>query len=134
MNLTPKFFVLIFLVFCNVTTHAQADISKKYQNMYDSCMSKSKFINNSVIYNCAETISEKVKTHINITYKQLFSQLQRENSYESAKLLESEQKGWVNFRNASCSFEGHFVGSPMYSICPMNFNIERLQTLTDRLN
>ncbi len=134
MKLTQKFFMLVFLTSTNITTYAQTDISRKYQSMYDSCTNKSKLINNSVIYTCAETISEKVKAHINITYKQLYNKLQRESSYESAKLLENEQKSWLNFRNASCEFEGHFVGSPMYSICPMNSNIERLQILTDRLN
>lgn len=129
-----KNIALLILLSLTCTVQAKIDINKKYQNMYESCINKSKAINNSVIYDCAETTSEKVKTLINLTYKQLYTKFQKQQSSEALRLLETEQKTWLNYRNASCDFDGYFIGSPMYSICPMNFNIDRLATLTDRLN
>ena len=39
------------------------------------------------------------------------------------------QKSWIDYKNQTCSLEGSLIGSPVGSLCEMDFNLERLKLL-----
>ena len=77
---------------------------------------------------CAEGASESAKKEMNRAYQRLYLKLQQ-TSQEDAQQLEDAQKAWLIYRNAHCDMMGKYDGSPMYTICPMELNIDRVAEL-----
>lgn len=120
--------IIFCLLFCSV---AIADESRNdYDAMYDECVSSSGPINNAVVYGCAEDVSAQVKKEMTELYKTLYAKL-AEQSEEDAKRFEHSQMGWLKYRNGHCELKGSYVGSPMYSVCPMEMNVERVKELRE---
>ena len=77
---------------------------------------------------CAEGASESAKKEMNRIYQRLYLKLQQ-TSQEDAQQLENAQKAWLIYRNEHCDMLGKYDGSPMYAICPMKLNIDRVAEL-----
>ena len=77
---------------------------------------------------CAEGASESAKKEMNRVYQRLYLKLQQ-TSQEDAQQLENAQKAWLIYRNGHCDMLGKYDGSPMYTICPMKLNIDRVAEL-----
>ena len=77
---------------------------------------------------CAEGASESAKKEMNRVYQRLYLKLQQ-TSQEDAQQLENAQKAWLIYRNEHCDMLGKYDGSPMYTICPMKLNIDRVTEL-----
>ncbi len=77
---------------------------------------------------CAEGASESAKKEMNRVYQRLYLKLQQ-TSQEDAQQLENAQKAWLIYRNEHCDMLGKYDGSPMYTICPMKLNIDRVAEL-----
>ena len=77
---------------------------------------------------CAEGASESAKKEMNRIYQRLYLKLQQ-TSQEDAQQLENAQKAWLIYRNEHCDMLGKYDGSPMYTICPMKLNIDRVAEL-----
>ena len=77
---------------------------------------------------CAEGASESAKKEMNRVYQRLYLKLQQ-TSQEDAQQLENAQKAWLIYRNEHCNMLGKYDGSPMYTICPMKLNIDRVAEL-----
>ena len=77
---------------------------------------------------CAEGASESAKKEMNRVYQRLYLKLQQ-TSQEDAQQLENAQKAWLIYRNENCDMLGKYDGSPMYTICPMKLNIDRVAEL-----
>lgn len=77
---------------------------------------------------CAEGASESAKKEMNRVYQRLYLKLQQ-TSQEDAQQLENAQKAWLIYRNEHCDMLGKYDGSPMYTICPMKRNIDRVAEL-----
>ena len=77
---------------------------------------------------CAEGASESAKKEMNRVYQRLYLKLQQ-TSQEDAQQLENAQKAWLIYRNEHCDMLGKYDGSPMYIICPMKLNIDRVAEL-----
>lgn len=116
------------LLLITLATSAQAiDYDKQYQR----CLNKEKYINNGLIYECTERVNEQVKKAINSTYQKLQKKF-GDDSYSKEK-FDNAQKAWIAYRDAECEFAGHYIGSPMYAICPMEKNIDRLKEMQELL-
>lgn len=77
---------------------------------------------------CAEGASESAKKEMSRVYQRLYLKLQQ-TSQEDAQQLENAQKAWLIYRNEHCDMLGKYDGSPMYTICPMKLNIDRVSEL-----
>ena len=77
---------------------------------------------------CAEGASESAKKEMHRVYQRLYLKLQQ-TSQEDAQQLENAQKAWLIYRNEHCDMLGKYDGSPMYTICPMKLNIDRVAEL-----
>ena len=77
---------------------------------------------------CAEGASESAKKEMNRVYQRLYLKLQQ-TSQEDAQQLENAQQAWLIYRNEHCDMLGKYDGSPMYTICPMKLNIDRVAEL-----
>ncbi|MEA5599286.1 lysozyme inhibitor LprI family protein [Rivularia sp. UHCC 0363] len=48
-----------------------------------------------------------------------------------AQQFEQSQKAWLTYRDTHCKLAGSYVGSQMYSYCPMQLNILRVTELRE---
>ena len=99
------------------------DISTRYEDCLRTNPQKL-----SVAAVCAEGASESAKKEMNRVYQRLYLKLQQ-TSQEDAQQLENAQKAWLIYRNEHCDMLGKYDGSPMYTICPMKLNIDRVAEL-----
>ena len=109
-------------------TSAWAEASDKYDDLYNSCVTKAGTMNNSVVHACSQSVSDAVKKDMNRLYASIYKTI-KENSVEDAKKFEVSQQNWLKYRNSHCELMGSYVGSPMYSFCPMNLNKSRVAEL-----
>lgn len=124
-----KFFHL--LVFAILPYYASADTSATdFQASYNDCLNATQPINNSSVYSCADSTNELVKKEINYLYRKIYEQFS-ENYPEDASKLERAQKAWLEYRKSQCELAGSHIGSPMFSVCPMNMNIQRARELRE---
>ncbi|HSX71810.1 MAG TPA: lysozyme inhibitor LprI family protein [Pseudomonas sp.] len=99
------------------------DISTRYEDCIQTNPQKL-----SAAAVCAEGASESAKKEMNRVDQRLYLKLQK-TSQEDAQQLENSQKAWLIYRNAHCGLLGKYDGSPMYTICPMKLNIDRVAEL-----
>jgi uncharacterized protein YecT (DUF1311 family) len=76
---------------------------------------------------CADEASEAAKREIT----RLYAKLQAQLPPEDAKALEASQRAWIHYRDIQCKLAGDHVGTPMYSVCPMDLNIARAVELAE---
>lgn len=115
--------------FCSTAPENTID----YDAMYLGCMQKQGPINNAAVYSCSDFVSDQAKSEINKLYKIISEKIKARNSGDGMK-FDQAQKNWLNYRNAHCELSGSYVGSPMYSYCPMKLNISRAYELREFAN
>ena len=71
-----------------------------------------------------------VKKEMNRLYYIIHKKIS-EQSRDDAKKFEQSQKIWLKYRKSHCELMGSYVGSPMYSFCPMGLNKLRVAELTE---
>lgn len=118
------------LVLLTIALQTHADSRSEYDLMYDKCVAKIGPINNSVVTICSEAVSEKAKKEIANRYTSIHARIFAD-SPEDAEKLEHAQKAWIQYRNTYCNLAGTYIGSPMYSFCPMNLNTARALELRE---
>lgn len=124
-----KTLALIALILLPYSASADTPMAD-YQASYDNCLSRTQPINNAAVYACADSTSELVKKEINHLYGKIYERLLKE-SPEDASKLELTQKSWLTYRKLQCELAGSYIGSPMFSVCPMYINIQRAQELRE---
>lgn len=107
-----------------------ADTLRPLDKIYDRCLKKAGTINNGIVEACSGEASVAAKKQINHYYQKMYNRLQQQ-SPEDANRLEEAQKAWISYRDKHCSLAGSYVGSPMYSFCPMQMNISRAHELQE---
>lgn len=101
-----------------------------YQQAYSKCLDEAGTINNGVVHTCSSTVSEHAKAEMTLLYRSFYRKLQAESPDEAAA-LDRAQKSWLVYRDLHCDLAGAHVGSPMYSFCPMQLNINRVNELRE---
>lgn len=113
---------------CSSASPRLEDYSKAYQD----CLLNAGQLNNSVIHACAGNISRRVGLEITERLHLLRDIYSSEALQDVDKLNES-QEAWLSYRDAQCDLSGIHIGSPMYSLCPMEKGIQRLNEINDLL-
>lgn len=99
-----------------------------YQSLYDQCLSKAGQTSNTSVMGCSDITSDAAKKEMNSLYNTIYTTILLNNKEDAAK-FEASQKSWLNYRNTHCNLAGSYVGIPMYSFCPMQLNIARVEEL-----
>ncbi len=107
-----------------------AATSLDYQQAYNDCLAKAGGINNGTVEACSSVTSEHAKAEMTRLYRAFYRKLLAENANDAAR-LERAQKAWLVYRDLHCELAGSYVGSPMYSFCPMQLNIDRVIELRE---
>jgi len=95
--------------------------------VYAECVGEGA-INNSLIHICAGTINHLMEKKIQNMYESLLKTY-KEESPESFDKLKESQKMWQSYKEAQCNLEGWAIGTPMYDLCPVRINEERIKNL-----
>ena len=102
---------------------------KDYRAAYDECQKNSASAGpTAMVDECAEYVANETKHEMNALYKSIHDQLQSK-SPEDADEFDKAQKSWLAYRKAHCDLAGKYVGSPMFLVCPMDLDIERIDQL-----
>jgi uncharacterized protein YecT (DUF1311 family) len=109
---------------------AWAAADQDYDRMYGDCLKEAGATNNGTVTACAEATTDSAKKEMNALYQRLHERLATESPGDADK-LERSQKAWLAYRNSQCELAGSYVGSPMYSFCPMKLNIARVHELRE---
>ena len=105
----------------------------KYGILYSKCINENGYINNTSVHVCSKTVSYAINKEINKLYDLLYIKMSKV-SIEDTKKFENSQKNWLQYKKTHCELAGSYVGTPMYSYCPMLFNKSRLKELQELLN
>lgn len=104
--------------------------SPDYQQAYDTCLEQAGGINNGTVDACSSTVLEQAKVEMTRLYRSFYRRL-LDQSPDDAAALDRAQKSWLVYRDLHCQLAGAHVGSPMYSFCPMQLNIARVNELRE---
>ena len=126
-NKLPLLAITIALSAASMSAWAAPD---KYDAIYDKCVTDAGTMNNSVVHGCSTAVSDAVKKDMNRLYDVIYKNIS-ENSADDAKKFEQSQRTWLKYRKSHCELMGSYVGSPMYSFCPMQLNKIRVQELAE---
>ena len=103
---------------------------KEYQKEHAHCVRTIPTINNGTIIGCADNIVQKTNRDIRLVYYRIYRKIANRDK-DSAFLFMLSQKSWADYKNQTCSLEGSLIGSPVGSLCEMDFNLERLKLLNN---
>ncbi|KAF3884106.1 MULTISPECIES: lysozyme inhibitor LprI family protein [Nostocales] len=101
-----------------------------YQQMYGKCLKAAGVTNNSSVDRCSRQTFTATEQEMNRLYSKIYNQIASRQA-EDAKKFELSQKFWLSYRDSHCKLAGAYVGSPMYSYCPMQLNISRVAELRE---
>ncbi|WP_312916892.1 lysozyme inhibitor LprI family protein [Stenotrophomonas sp.] len=122
--------MLLLLLALPAFACASPTSSPDYQQAYDTCLEQAGGINNGTVDACSSTVSEQVKVEMTRLYRSFYRRL-LDQSPDDAAALDRAQKSWLVYRDLHCHLAGAHVGSPMYSFCPMQLNIARVNELRE---
>ena len=123
--------IITSLLFLNLSLYANAEENLiDHYELYSTCINEQAPINNSVVHGCAEFASESAKKEITLLYRKIYKYISA-SSIEDALKFEKAQQSWISYRNNHCEISGSYIGSPMYSYCPMMLNISRAIALRE---
>ncbi|MGJ5630532.1 lysozyme inhibitor LprI family protein [Nostoc sp. CALU 1950] len=124
-----KRMVVAVLLFSSVAQAAPVN-KVDYQQMYSKCLKAVGVTNNSSVDQCSRQTFKASEQEINRLYGKIYHQIASRQA-EDAKKFELSQKFWLSYRDSHCKLAGAYVGSPMYSYCPMQLNISRVAELRE---
>jgi uncharacterized protein YecT (DUF1311 family) len=120
-------FALLLLVGASLPVQAAGETPRsRLEQVYDKCLGKGT-LNNELVMGCADEASDAAKKEITRLYVKLQAQLPEADG----KALEEAQRSWIHYRDLHCKLAGAHVGTPMYSVCPMDLDIERARELAE---
>jgi len=103
------------------------------EDTYQECVEDSGTMNNAVVYECSEKsmqeTDKEIEELVDVIYNKI-KERQLEEDHDDQAFKES-QVAWLEYRDNHCRLMGSYVGSPMYSFCPMQLNNARLVELKE---
>ncbi|MGE9762728.1 lysozyme inhibitor LprI family protein [Pseudomonas sp. PDM20] len=81
-----------------------------------------------VVHACADDISRRVNAEMVQKLKSL-RKAYVEEAPQDVERLDESQRFWESYRDMQCELSGVHIGSPMYSVCPMEKAIQRLKEI-----
>ncbi|MFW6697827.1 lysozyme inhibitor LprI family protein [Acinetobacter pittii] len=131
---------LIFLssLFCSPWLYAQTETDE--QDEYNQCVDKTikemqlKSINNMVVHMCAGHVQKIYEKQIVALLDRIRTQSEEYKQPERYQDILKSQRLWKAYVDQECSNAGSYIGSPMYSYCPMQEYAERVKQLEEYVN
>jgi len=108
------------------------DIKIEYDDIYAKCVGNNS-ITNTLINACAGFINHLMEKKIQHLYTDLLKKF-KEDSPNSIEKLKDSQKMWQLYKDSECDLEGWAIGTPMYDLCPVEINKERIKRLESLRN
>ena len=121
-------YLCLFLFFLSLPAFSKTP--KEYQKEHAHCVRTTPTVNNGTIIGCADNIVQKTNRDIRLVYYRIYRKIANRDK-DSAFLFMLSQKSWADYKNQTCSLEGSLIGSPVGSLCEMDFNLERLKLLNN---
>ena len=87
---------------------ASAEVTNKFDVIYDNCLKAAGEINNGSVAECSEKTSTAAKTEINFLYRKIYEMLSSKSPNDAAK-FEQSQKAWLAYRNKHCELATDYV-------------------------
>ncbi len=125
-------FGIFLLIFSIASIAATEEID--YDLMFNNCTKNSEGPITGKLGVCSENVSQKIDVEIKALSKKVQAKLgnpENVNAKEAVNSFNMAQQSWVKYRELHCALAGEYVGSPMYSYCPMKLGIERIKELRE---
>lgn len=120
--------IALVLILLSTQALSEQPKLKDYRAAYDECLKNSAGAGPSAVEGCTEFVVDETKHEMNTLYTVIHDRLQAK-SLDDAAQFDKAQKFWLAYRDAHCDLAGKYVGSPEWSVCPMDLNIERVREL-----
>lgn len=128
-NIFTSFFVALLLQALSPFS-VSAETEDKYDKIYNDCVKKSGTINNTVVSLCSSQVSESINKEMSNLYDTIYQKISK-IAPQDAQKFENAHKSWLQYRDSHCALMASYVGSPMYSYCPMELNKKRIQEMKE---
>lgn len=123
-----KAYIILLMLLANMQIFA------KSPDYYNDCVAQYKMMNNSVVSECSELAQEKYQQHIDISLNAIKQYSIKHQQSEKYQNILKAQHIWKKFIEIECQNAGNYIGSPMYSYCPMQYYKERAERLKEYIN
>lgn len=121
-----------------IATHlyAETDAPDVYSQCVDQTIKEMKLdsINNMVVDACSNQAKSVYEKQIVKLLDQIRKQSQEYEQSERFNDIMKSQRLWKVYVDQECSNAGNYIGSPMYSYCPMLEYGKRVDQLNEYLN
>lgn len=129
---------LLSAVFATQLSFAHTTTDKN--DLYDQCVDKTiqqlnlESINNMVVQTCSNQAKDVYEKQIVSVLDQIRVESQQSSQTERYLNLLKSQRLWKSYVDKECDNAGEYIGSPMYSYCPMQGYRKRVEQLKEYLN
>ncbi|MBI1449867.1 lysozyme inhibitor LprI family protein [Acinetobacter sp. AC1-2] len=130
--------IVLSSLFCSPWLYAQTDTDE--QDEYNQCVDqtikemKLESINNMVVHSCSEQAKKTYEEKIVALIDQIRTQSEEYQQPERYQDILKSQRLWKAYVDQECSNAGSYIGSPMYSYCPMQEYAARVKQLEEYVN
>lgn len=129
-----KIMVFSTAIFC---TFSYADEQNALPDVYSQCVDQMieenqlGGINNAVVDSCSNLAKSTYEKQIVKLLDRIKKYSEIDQQPERYKAIMKSQQLWKIYVDQECSNAGEYIGSPMYSFCPMQEYAKRVEQLTE---
>lgn len=135
--MTQLYRKLIPLLIVFVTQFSFAHTTSDKSDLYDQCVSqtlqklKLEKINNTIVQSCSNQTKVLYEKQIITVLDKIRQESQQESQPQRYLNILKSQRLWKSYVDKECDNAGEFIGSPMYSYCPMQEYRKRVDQLRE---
>lgn len=101
---------------------------------YAQCTAQYESMNNSVVHSCSEQATQAYKQQIDQLLQKIKAQASEYQQPERYQNILKAQEAWQSYLELECKNAGDYIGSPMYSYCPMEMYKARIAQISQYTN
>ncbi|EFF81301.1 hypothetical protein HMP0015_3192 [Acinetobacter haemolyticus ATCC 19194] len=131
-------FIVLSSLFCSPWLYAQTETNE--QDEYSQCVDQNikemrlESINNMVVYSCSDKAKKAYEEKIVVLIDQIRAQSEEYKQPKRYQDILKSQRLWKAYVEQECHNAGEYIGSPMYSYCPMQKYAERVKQLEEYIH
>ncbi|NHB58012.1 lysozyme inhibitor LprI family protein [Acinetobacter shaoyimingii] len=133
-QLYRKLIPLLIVFFTQFSfAHTTSDKSDLYDQCVDHTLQKLKLdkINNTIVQSCSNETKAVYEKQIITVLDKIRQESQQESQPDRYLNILKSQRLWKSYVDKECDNAGTFIGSPMYSYCPMQEYRKRVDQLRE---
>ncbi len=130
--MVKNIFCVLLLVFSLGSIAAPEEID--YELLFDHCTKSSAELITGKLGVCSEQVSAKIDIELRDLSKKIQAKLtntENVNAKEAVNTFNISQQSWLKYKELQCKLAGEYVGSVMYTYCPMKLGIARVRELRE---